>query len=138
MAAKPLVKKATRVLLKKPKVVKFDPRLLPTSITIMGKTYEVVVVKGLQQDGEELDGQMTSSQQQIRISASHGAMEQAVDTLFHELFHAAEHNVGLDHNEEWVRPISTQVMAILKGNPILAHLILGDYDKVRELLKNEQ
>jgi hypothetical protein len=118
----------------KPRVVKFDPRLLPKTLTIMGKTYSVNVVKELAQDGEEIDGQMQAGEQSININAGLVAMEQAVDTLFHEIFHAAEHNAGLSYNEPWVRPVSTQVWAILKANPVLCYLIMGDYAKVKEIL----
>lgn len=114
-------------------MTEFEPSQLPDSVLILGKEYPVKVTKLVR----GLLGQMDGQNQTILISNKHKALDEAIDTLFHEILHAIEFNCGLEYNETWVLAMTPHLIAILRGNPKLTKLIVGSKPKRVALLLEE-
>ena len=85
---------------------------LPSSITILGRKYQVVIKEDLQ----ELCGQCDYDNLKIDIkSGQHPFLE--ADTLLHEVVHSIDDAMQLKMNERQVHCVATGLIAALKDNP---------------------
>ena len=95
----------------------------PKAVKVIGQTFQVTFHDNIvQEDGQKVQGDMSSQEGRIRVRNSRPFVE--VDTLIHEIFHALEYKVGLDHNEYWVHRIATGFTQVLKDNPAVAKYII--------------
>jgi Arc/MetJ-type ribon-helix-helix transcriptional regulator len=81
-------------------------------IRVIGTDYEVKFVKRL----VGATGKFDSRSDVIRIKAGQLPLEEA-DTVLHELLHAIEHKMALEHNEEYVHRFATGLVTIIRDNP---------------------
>jgi hypothetical protein len=72
-------------------------------------------------------GLFDSASQTITLDTRDRTADEQADTLLHEIIHAIEYNNGWDFDEVRVRRTSTALMAILRDNPEVAQVILGNY-----------
>ena len=95
----------------------------PKAVKVIGQNFQVTFHDNIvQEDGQKVQGDMSSQEGRIRVRNSRPFVE--VDTLIHEIFHALEYKVGLDHNEYWVHRIATGFTQVLKDNPAVAKYII--------------
>lgn len=93
-------------------------------IRVLGKLWNVIPTPGLYRD-EETYGLCIASQLKIKVDADL-VHQQARDTLWHELFHAAEKELGLNIPERVVRQISTVQLQVMRENPGLMKFLLEE------------
>lgn len=95
----------------------------PKQVKVIGQTFKISFDDSVTlDDGQKVQGYMSSQEGRIAIRNSRPFLE--VDTLIHEIFHALEYKVGLDHNEYWVHRIATGFTQVLKDNPAVAKYII--------------
>lgn len=94
------------------------------TVKVLGKVWVIEPTSGLYRD-DECYGDCVHSQLRIRID-SELVPAQARDTLWHELFHSAEKELGLNVPEKVVRQISTVQLQIMRENPDLMAFLLED------------
>ncbi len=96
----------------------------PKQVKVVGQTFQVTFHDTLvsEDDGQKIQGDMSSQEGRIRVKNSRPFVE--VDTLIHEIFHALEYKVGLEHNEYWVHRIATGFTQVLKDNPAVVRYII--------------
>ena len=103
----------------------FVPSLIPKTLRILGKDYAVKVKRI---PGEEW-GLFKGPQQTIELNRGFASMDEAVDTLLHEVIHAIEYNQNMEYDETRTRAEATQLLAIIRDNPQFAQLLLGNYER---------
>jgi hypothetical protein len=86
---------------------------IPEKIRILGKSYGVQIVQGLENCGECVD-----SKQTIRVQAGmpHGLER---DTVLHEIIHALDYGMHLSMTERQVSALAAGLVAVLVDNPSL-------------------
>jgi hypothetical protein len=97
--------------------------VLPKKVRIDGKDYKVL----LRRLPGGILGQFNGDRQSITLSPALKSVDEAADTLLHEILHGIEYNNGWDFDEVRVRRTATALMAILRDNPEVAEIILGRY-----------
>ena len=100
---------------------------LPTSLKVLGKTYQVKVVKPssantLLRERDAAAGTSSSQDCLITINANQ-CTEQMKDTLIHECIHMCDQTVCLDLSERQVHALAGCFQALLSDNPQLASFI---------------
>jgi hypothetical protein len=106
-------------------VYPFIPSQLPKTIRILGKKYPVRIKRI---SGGEW-GLFKGPQQVIELNTTFSSMDEAVDTLLHEIIHGIEYNNNLEYDEPRVRATATGLLAIIRDNPELVPLLQGNYGR---------
>lgn len=92
-------------------MVKRVPKVVPTSVRILGKEYEVKVIP----DFEDC-GQCDDLKQELRLQANMPmALEQ--DTLLHEIIHALDFSIKTHMKERQVSALASGLIAVFRDNP---------------------
>ena len=98
------------------------------SLKILGQRFKVSFKDSLIDDEYGIiQGRMSSHHNTIDIRKSNPVLE--MDTVIHEIFHAIEHKMGIDHNEYWVNKVATGFAQVLTDNPLLISYL---QDKIKE------
>jgi Zn-dependent peptidase ImmA (M78 family) len=92
----------------------------PAKIRIIGTDYQFVWSEVL----HNAAGLCDAAKEKIFILNGQTPTEE-VDTVLHEVMHAIEHKMGLDHNEEYIRRLATGLVAVFKDNPQFVTYVLA-------------
>ena len=94
---------------------------LVSKLKIGGIIYAVGIVKRLEDEGQALWGCTDYPKTKIKISKGINKQKQ-IQTLIHEIVHAAMHEAGLDeqcNDEKIVNPLGLVLYQVLNDNPEL-------------------
>lgn len=83
---------------------------LPGYIKVLGKTYRIEVVKEI--PGNDSDVLGLVQYHNLKIYIKEGPAENMVETLLHEVIHAAESALGFDFKETEVQGLSEVLFSI--------------------------
>lgn len=72
-------------------------------------------------EGGIAQGLMSCQKGLIEIRESNPVLE--VDTFIHEILHALEYKMGLEHNEHYVNRFAAGLTQVLKDNPTVLRYI---------------
>ena len=102
------------------------------SVDIGGVRYSVAEVEGLEraEDGAFLYGEIMHTDLTIKIEADMAQVVK-VQALLHEALHGLFHQTGhydIEDEERVVQMLGCQLPKLLKDNPELVSLLLGDAD----------
>jgi len=88
----------------------------PASLRIIGKPYRVEWSEAIELDGEKVFGLSDPDGQHIQVDSTL-PLENAQDSLLHEVMHCVEDAMGLDLEETVIKRMATGLLAVLKDNP---------------------
>lgn len=113
--------------------------MVPKVITILGQPFTVTVhpkdESFFRGAPEEAMGSNDLNLQRIRIRGPEDlSPAQAAETLFHEALHGLFYLHGFEHymadshdqNETFIRVLAPALMAMLRDNPLLVAVLMGD------------
>lgn len=84
----------------------------PTQIRVFGSNYSVVWPDSI----PGAAGLCEADKERISVTTKQAPVEE-LDTFLHEIIHAIEHKMGMEHNEDWTRRIATGLVGVFRDNP---------------------
>ena len=84
----------------------------PTKIRVFGSDFSV----GWPDTIPGAVGLCEADKERISVCTKQAPVAE-LDTLLHEVIHAIEYKMGMDHNEDWTRRIATGLVGVFRDNP---------------------